>query len=308
MHLRWIVLGALIIAILLAAALGDLITLIFVALLAAAIVNGYWLGASKITAVLGGLFAAALLAVPLGRMLEGVIGGVTGATGLTNRLLSIVILAAVVVLAVTAVVQFVLRRWLITRPQIRIYDRPLGAALGFLEGALLGLVLIWAVLAMEPVASTGVSAARSNPEAAPNPLAERIVKVSESARGSAVGRVAETVNPLRDLHLLTLFQKVLVVLNDPVAREAFVSHDAVTRLRSRDSVRQAIDMLRDDPEIMAIVEREQGIRGSDLRRIMDSERILTIFDETTVVAELKPMADEIEAAVDAAYAEVVPEE
>jgi hypothetical protein len=286
--------------ILLAAAFGSTITALFVALVAAAAVQGFSLGASRIAALLGGLFAAAMLAVPVGRVLEGAVGGLLGTTGLTNRLLSVVVVAALVTAVTALALNLLIRRWLGRHQRVRPYDRPIGAALGLCEGGLMGLMLIWAVLSMEPVALLGVTASRAGPGAPPNPVAERVIEMSGSMRRSAVGRAADGLNPLKDLRLFTIFQKAIVVLNDPGAREAFVQHHAIAGLRGRPTVERAMAMLGEDAHVTSIIEGDEGITAAGLRALLDSPTVLRAFDETGIVEDLDPMADEIELALEQA--------
>ncbi|QNN21680.1 CvpA family protein [Planctomycetales bacterium ZRK34] len=299
---RWGALGAMAVLILLALVFGNFITAMFFVFVALAAINGYWFGASKVAAVFGGLIGAALLAAPLGRGIEGVFTGVLGTTGLTNRMLSIVITGLIVIAAVTVGLQFVIKQWMAQRPHLKQYDRPLGACLGIFEGTLLGFLMIWSLLSLEPVAATGVAAAHSSPDAAPNPAAEKVVEVAESARESFIGRIADAVNPMKNMRLMVLFQRVLVVLNDPKARDAFVKHQAIVGIKDRPSVKQAMDMLKDDPAVMAIIKnQQQGITSGDLRKILDSPTVLKIVDDTPIITELGPMTDEIEKAINFAY-------
>ncbi len=116
----------------------------------------------------------------------------------------------------------------------------------------------------------------------------------------------DAVNPLAELRLITLFEHGLIVLNDPGARDAFVGHPAIEGIKRRPSVQLALDMLRADPQISQIVESEDGITGEELRAILDSPTLLAILDETNLVADLSPIADDIEHAIDQALEHLAP--
>jgi len=296
-------LGAVVVITLLALLLGNTVTAMFFVFVALAVINGYWFGASKVAAIFGGLIAAALLAAPLGQALEGVVGGVLGTSGLTNRLVSIVLIGLIIIAVVTAALQVVIKKWMEDRPDLKPLDRPIGAGLGLFEGVLLGFLVIWSLLSLEPVAATGVEASKSSPDAAPNPAAEKVVAVAESARESFIGRLADTINPMKNMRVLTLFQKVLVVLNNPMARDAFVKHEAIVGIRERPTVKKAMKMLEEDEQVMAMIQSKDGISGGDLRKILDSDVVLKIVDGTDIIAELGPMTDEIEKAIEHAYAQ-----
>ncbi len=280
-------------------AFGDLVTILFFLFVAFTAANGYWIGAARIGALFGGLLAGALFAVPMGKALEGLCAAVFSTTGATNRMISTGLSALACVVLVTITLQVVIGQWQKRNPQWKGYDRMVGSGLGLLEGALLGLLLIWAVLSLEPIAATSLAQTQSHEGSTnSNPISRYVVAIAQTARGSKVGRLADAVNPLNEMRLLTLLSKGLVVLNDPGAHQAFINHPAIETIRQRPSVQQAMKMLADDPEISLILENE-SIRGN-LSVILASPTLLAIFDQTDIVADLSPLADEIELAINEA--------
>lgn len=280
---------------LLALLFGNVITKFFFIILAVITINGYGLGGSKVAAALGGLLIAPLLGVPLGRLLESLFSGVLGTTGLTNRVISILIMGTVVLILVSTGLQFVVRSVVKQNPHWKRHDRLAGAGLGLVEGVLLGLVMIWTVLALAPIAETSVAQFEERGEP-PNQLATAIANLADSAQGSAIGNLAASMNPL-DNRLIELLHKGLVMLNHPEARKAFLQHPAIEAIQHRPAVEDALSRFASDAEIMAIVESEDGITGAGMRTILDSPTLLGILDETTVLEELSPIADDIEQAI-----------
>jgi hypothetical protein len=280
---------------------GDLVTGLFVVFIALAVVNGYWIGASRIAALLGGLLVAAVLTVPLGKAFEGVLGAVLNLTGLTSRLVSIALVAVINVLAVTVILQIVIGRLHKRKPEWRRHDRLVGAGLGLAEGALLGLLLIWSILSLEPIATSSL-VMTDGPQrpGRSNLVSQRVAAIADVARRSAVGRFADATNPLTEIRLITLLEDSLIVMNDPAAQEAFVSHPAIDRIRQRPSVQRVMDMLTTDPQIAPILESGEEITSNDLRTILDSPTLLKILDETDLVAELSPLTGEIQQAIEEA--------
>ncbi|MAE64746.1 MAG: hypothetical protein CMJ18_10810 [Phycisphaeraceae bacterium] len=274
--------------------LGNIMTKIFFAVVVLTAVNGYWLGAKKVAAAFGGLLAAALLGAPMGRGLEGIFSSILGTTGLTNRLISVAIVSAIIVAAVAAALHFAVARLSRDHPEWKPFDRGMGLGMGTLEGLLVGLLIIWSVLVLEPVAATSLQASPDNKVAA------QVVRLAEAARESVVGRLAGAVNPLDDMRLFGLFQKALVVLNDPDARTEFLRDPAMERVQNMSSVEQALDRFSKDPEIARITQEEGQITAGQLKKLLDSPTVLEILDETGVVEDLTPIADEIEKAIDAA--------
>ncbi len=277
---------------------GDLVTVLFCLFIALAVINGYWIGAAKIGALFGGLLAGALLAVPLGKALEGVSEAVFHTTGTTNRMTSIALCALAIVIAVTIILQVVIGRWQKSKPQWKRYDRLVGAGLGLLEGTLLGMLVLWAVLSLEPIAATSLAQTQSDGAAGSNVISRQIVAIAQTARGSTVGRLADAVNPLDEMRLLSLLSKGLIVLSDPGAHQAFINHPAIQEIQERPSFKQAVQMLADDEKISGLL--EEGSIGENLHAILASPTLLAIFDQTDIVADLSPIADEIERAIDEA--------
>jgi uncharacterized membrane protein required for colicin V production len=278
---------------------GDTVSILFFLFIALFVVNGYWIGAAKIGALLGGLIAGAMFAVPVGKGLEGLCASIFNTTGTTNRLLSIAISALVSVVLVTGILQVIIGRWQKRAPKWKRYDRVVGSGLGLLEGALLGMLLIWAVLSLEPIAATSLAQTES-PDGAnhSNPISRQVVALAQTARSSTVGRIADATNPFKEMRLITLLSKGLIVISDPGAQQAFVSHPAIKAIQKRPSVQQAMQMLNDDPEISKHLDSQST--GVNLRAILASPTLLAIFDQTDIVADLSPLADEIERAINEA--------
>ena len=132
-----------------------------------------------------------------------------------------------------------------------------------------------------------------------NPTADLIVALAKDSHDSIVGQVAGAVNPLDHLQLLTLIHKFLVILNDPVARNAFVSHPSIQGITTYESVQQAMKMMQSDPQLGPIIE-SGSLSRADVYTIMSNQTILKILDETSLLDDLTPLAHEIEGAIDAA--------
>ncbi len=280
-------------------ALGDWVTVLFFLFVALAVVNGYWIGAARIGALLGGLIAGALLGVPLGKAMEGLCATVFHTTGTTNRLVSTALCALTTLVIVTLILRVIIIRWQKRKPQWQRYDRLVGSGLGLLEGVLLGFLLLWAVLSLEPIARTSLAQTQSpGNSTTTNPISQHIVSIAQSARGSTVGQLADTINPLNEMRLVTLLAKGLIVINDPQARHAFINHPAIQDIQQRPSVQKSLQMLADDDQISTVL--ETGSMGEVLRTILASPTLLAIFDQTDIVADLSPLADEIELAINEA--------
>ena len=87
--------------------------------------------------------------------------------------------------------------------------------------------------------------------------------------------------------------------NDPAAREKMAQHEAIASIKDLPSVRQAAEMIEQDPRLMSILNAEGGVSAEELHEILDSPTVLRILDETSIAADVGPMTDRIEEALNA---------
>ncbi len=283
---------------------GNGVTRLAVPLVALAALNGYRVGGLKVTAGLLGLAVGALLGVPVGCFLEGLVG-LAGFSGLTGRVVSIVVWGAgLAVLAAWLLDRHVARR-LRARPAVARCDPWVGTGLGAAQGLLLVFIALWGVLALEPVAATRVAMheARAEEETPPDPTAVRILGLAEMVHGSLLGRVAEAANPLAAARVVTLPNKCMALLSDPAALRTFNRHPAVRRIHERPAVKEVLRVLAEDPQINEIIDSDKGLTGGDIARLLGHPKLLEAIDRSEVLSEITPIADEIEQAVDDALAE-----
>lgn len=276
---------------------GNLATRIVVVLIGLSMLNGYWLGASRVVGAIVGMLLAIATAVPVGRACEGLVGGVFGTSGLVNRMFSIAICALVLMALVATLMSIPIGRWLKRRPRLRRYDRLVGAGLGIAEGTLMALFVIWGALAVEPIVAANVArGADPVAGAAPTRAAQIALSFATAAQESVVGQVTAPVNPLRHMRALNLLERAEAVLSDPQRCEAFALHPLMQQVRERPSVKRAGELLAD----AALVNLDDGLSGDEVRTLLTSRRLLEILDETQVLSELSPIADDIAQALAAA--------
>jgi len=294
-----------------AAFLASAPTAVALGLVALTTAYGAHRGALSTGALLVGLLLAAVLGVPLGVALEDAVGGALGLTGLAKRGASVGIVALVILVVVSAAGSFAASRLVKRSGRWAPYDKPVGAALGLVEGVFLGLIVLWGALAIRPVAEGRLAsretrletdrAAGVQDEAPMNTserLASRVLAFTDAIDTSAVGPLAAATNPMADAEVFTLADDYLEVMRDPVAREHFLQSDAIRRFREHPAVTRATETLRRDPEVRAVLER--GLDRGGLRTILESDAVLDALDETDVAAEVGPLADDLRAALEEA--------
>lgn len=283
---------------------GNLVTRLFVALMLITALNGYWMGATRITATLLGMLLAVPLAAPVGRLLEGFCSSIFGATGLLNRMIAVGVGAVVVILVIGAALTFPFKAWLKKRPAWKKADRFAGSILGAAEGVVLGAFLIWAVLVIEPVAARHLAEVEaSQGRLAAHQGARWIARSAAAVRDSAVGRAAGVANPLKELRIFRFFEEAQTVLNDTRMRERFVNHPNMKAIAELPSIKKAQQLLLENAQI---VNFEDGLSNEELRTLLQHPRFLEILDETKLLAELGPIAYQIEEAFNAAFEETPP--
>lgn len=284
-----------------AVVLGDLATKIIVPLLAAAIVYGYSLGAARVLASFVALALAAVAAGPLGMLCEDWIAGLLGTTGVVNRLAAVAAVGLAVLLVSGGLLVWLSGRWLRNRPGWRTADRYTGAVLGGAQGALLICLATWGVLVLDSAAQGRLAADRQAAVAA-NSEAQGIVRLADSVRGSMFGPLAEKYNPLGEVKAFSMPSKFLKVVNHPEALAVFVEHPAVANIKERPAVVAALETLRQDPKVRELVSSGNRLNGADLAAILGSPATLKLIDESELIADLQPIAAEVEQALDDAVA------
>ena len=277
---------------------GNIVTRLFVALVFITALNGYWMGAAKITATLLGMLLAVPLATPVGRWFEGLTTSLVGTTGLMNRMIAIGVGAFAVIVVLGIVLTYPLNLWLKRHPGWKKADRIVGCLLGMLEGGMLGVFLIWAVLVIEPIAARHLAEVEaSHGQMEVNEGARWIARTAAAVKESAVGRVVRVANPLKELRIFRFFDEAQTVLNDRQFRERFVNHPNMKAIAELPSIKKAQEMLIENSEIINF---EDGLSDEELKMLLQDPRFLNILDETKLLEELGPIAYQIQEAFDEA--------
>ncbi len=259
------------------------------------VAQGVLRGAARVLGLVVAMILAMVLCFPLGRLAEGAVAGVLGTSGLLARFASIVSMALIVTIVVSLAISIPARRWMKKHPEWKKWDRIAGAGLGLVEGLLLVLALLWIPQALEPIAKTQIEDAQQESRPAP-PLAQRIADLATSVRSSPLGGVAAATNPVAGSELMNFAGDFSQISHDPEAIDAFMQTDVMKKVQAMPSVVQAIDMLEKDPQLNAIG-RRGGLSVGMLREVLENPTVLKVFDETTIINDLAPMADDLRKAI-----------
>jgi hypothetical protein len=274
--------------------------------------QGLWRGAAELTALLVGMVLAVVLAPPVGGALEGIVASIAGTSGLVNRFASMGVAALLIVIITAGVGGVLARRWLKQRPHLARLDRYLGAVAGLGEGAFLSMLALWVPLALEPIAESRTTTMVETEtdgvyglEEVPNPVAAGVVDFARAVRGSSLGAVAESTNPIHGSRILSLLDDFVAVSQDREAMEYFLATPVMREINDLPSIAQAIEMLKADAELSALFS-ERGATADSVRAVLSSETVVRIFDETTVVDDLAPRIEDIAAAITEAKGRIGP--
>lgn len=292
----WAIVAVGALTLLLALVFGNAATLVATAVIVLCMLQGLWRGAAEVAGFFVGLLIAAVLARPLGRAFEGLISSIAGTTGLTNRLVSMMVVAAVIVTATASIGGYLARKWMKDRHTLRAANRYLGAGIGIVEGCLLAFMLLWAPLTLEPIARAKDSAAPGQ-----DANASRVLRWAEKVRGSALGGIADSTNPIAANPIFNLASDFSVVANDDAALTHFIESPAVQRLRDLPSLRQTIEKLEKDPQLAGIGEAK-SVTPEMIMSMFNSPALLDAMDNTTILQDLRPAAAEIAQAIQDAKA------
>ena len=277
---------------------GDLVTRIFVVLIVLMTLHGYFFGAAKAVASMAAMMLAIPLAGAVGRLFEVPCSNIFGTTGLINRMVCIGVGGVAVMVIVGTILSILIGIWLKRRPGWRKADRGVGGVVGLLEGCLLGVLVIWAVLVIEPIAAQQLAHAEiSSGVMRAGRGARWVVSAADAVHQSAVGRAAGHVNPLKEMRLLRIFGSAQTVLNDQVMRERFVNHPNMREIAELPAIKKAQELLLANSDI---VNFEDGLTPDELQTLMRDPRLLKILDESGIFADMSSIGFKIEQAFEAA--------
>ena len=295
---------------------------VIVGLLALGVWQGLFRGAAEIVGLAIGLLVAMLLSPPLGRAFEGMFSTVLGTQGLTNRLVSILLVGFVITATCWVAGAIIAKRIVKSKPEWFTINRYIGAGLGGIEGLLLAVCLVWIPTAIRPVAAMRVAAEQDEriydamaagtykygdpaPPAESKSLADWLLARANDVDNSAVGSTVNAANPMSSSQILDVAEDYLAVLRDEDATNALQASDVWKEMLAMPSVAQARGVVEADPSLQQVFEQE-GFNISALRALLDSPTVLKVMDETDIRAELEPLAPRLIASIKQARENIKP--
>jgi hypothetical protein len=293
-HILWAIGAAAAVCAGIALLFGGLAIKVVAVVIAFAIIQGLWRGAAELAGIVAGLILAVPLAPVIGRGFEGAVSAATSTDGLMARFLAMGLAAVLIVAVVGVIVRTITKRALRSSPALRRWNPYLGAGLGLIEGGLLALVLLWAPLALEPIARAQLEPAPGQRE--PSPLAGRVVGFAEQIHDSALGPLAVQTNPIAGTELMSLAADFAAVSRDPEAMAWLMETPVMQQIEALPSLRDAVETVRGDPELSALLD-ERGASIETVKALLNSRQILELFDRTTIIRDMRPLAPRLAEAI-----------
>jgi hypothetical protein len=286
--------------------LGSLPTKIVVSLICLVTLQGLWRGAAELVGLVVSTIFAVALAPALGRGFEGLFRGLFGTTGVLNRTISIAVVGLLIIVAGTTLLSIGARRFVKQRPELARVNKYAGAGMGLVEGTILGMAVLWTVLALEPIAAGQLTSQPSYvvPDEGDkaNPVAKGLVSFADKVRDSALGGMAQATNPIEGARLLSLCNDFVAVARDEAAFDSFMQSPVMQEIKELPSMQAAMDRVKADPELANLV--KDDLTADAVRTVLGSKTILDIFDHTTVVSDLTPRMDALIQAIAEAKAKI----
>lgn len=258
---------------------GDTVSAAIIAFAGIAGLAGYRAGAISILLLLGSATIAFWVAPSLGMANETKFSSWFGTTGLTNRIVSILVVGFAVI-AIGSFVAMFLRRRLASRPKLEAANHWAGFGLGLLEGGVAMALLLGGILMVE---SREIERAplRDPADTRGQMVSKFILETSSQTRQSLIGSAIAQNNPFKTIPQLQKFEQVqdtVDVLKDPNKIQHIMYHPSIKELQQSHAVQRAVSELQDDPEIADIL-RSQQVDRSMAMKLLSHPAVLRLVDQ-----------------------------
>lgn len=274
----------------------DYVLAAVLAAIAVSAVSGFKLGLLRILGSLVGIYAAVALAPAWGRSQAHHFSEWLGTTGLTNRFVAIGSIGLVIALAITCVFLLLSRRIFDQRPRLDATNRWTGLLAGGGQGAAAMLLLLGGILTIEPMQreqreQQAQLQQQTNPlqpaaEVPPALIHNLVSQAAERTQASALGSVVTAHNPFEripQLNQLGKLQRTAQVFHDPAEVEGLLRHPDVVRLQQQPSMQAAIESVRQDSEIQAILNSGEPLNGHKAMTLLSNPAVMELVDQPEFV-------------------------
>jgi uncharacterized membrane protein required for colicin V production len=275
---------------------GDWITTAILIASATAAFVGFRSGGVSILFFLGAATLAFYVAPSVGMKHELQLTLWFGTTGLTNRFISVAVVA-VAILGLSSVLAIVVGRRISKRPRLDAANRWLGFALGGMEGAVAIVLLLGGILMVE--SRERQRAPLRDPDDKRGQMVSKfILQTSDKARQGWVGPAIVAHNPFEtipQLHAFNELQETVETLKDPDNLQRVLEHPSIRQLERSPEVPRAIDEFRSDPAVADIFQAGQ-VDGAMVMTLMNHPALLRLIDQPKFMELASQAIQELSAA------------
>jgi len=274
-------------------AYADHVTATVVAAVTIAGFSGYRLGAAKVCGVFGGLTLAFMFAPTLGRQLEPQFIKWFGTEGFANRMLSTGVAGLGITLIVALTVRLLARWVLEERPLLQSCNKWGGFSFGVVQGAVVMLLLLGGLLVIEPMVENRLhSHVPSGDSKMQKIVARRVIELTSQTRRSAVAPWVVAYNPFIRVRQLKRLHRSMLVLSDPQQLNQLVESNELAQLQQDPSILQAIDELREDPQVRSFFESGKPVDHQAALSFLDNPSIMKLLNQPELLNQLSDLLGE----------------
>ncbi|MEM6690776.1 MAG: CvpA family protein [Planctomycetota bacterium] len=203
-----------------------------------------------------------------------------GLTGIVGRVASISVVFVLFHLLTLLIGGRMTRAFLFWRPRLERGNQVSGFVAGFLQGACTVLLVAAGVSAIAPGIENQLE--QSGVEVADAAAQQQVLlAVADATETSAAAPYLEEFDLFESWALpekMETFQRVTKTLQDPVAVQQAMRHPAIVELRQDESVQQAMQELREDPEMAPWLSGDTSAGKAALMRALEHPAILRLID------------------------------
>jgi len=271
---------------------GDYVVAGVLVAVAMGCLSGYRMGIVSTLSLTAGFAASAWLFPKMVVSLELQLTQWFGTAGLTNRIISLSIVFFVFITLIVFYTNIVVRMLLKNRPRIRGVNHWTGAIFGVLTSAAAALFFLGGLNVVEPM----FPPLPEGEEAAPQHWAiDGTKKINAMTAQSYAGPLVEKYNPFTNYPQLNYFpfvHKAMAITQDPAALKQIINSPRFAALADQPELLEAIEKLKADATIGAILESNEPYDVLDYEVIFNSPAVLELLDSPGFIAEASAVVGE----------------
>jgi len=241
--------------------------------------SGLRAGAGGMVVVLLALCAAFYYGPMIGTRCEGEFTKMLGTTGLTNRLLSVVVSTAAIMLVIDQFCKCLVVALLSERKSLQNLNRYVGGLLGCIQGVAAVLLLVGGLFMIQSLTRTESVV---NNVQLQNTSLSLMNRITDEAHRSYVGQWVKQYNPYEKIPRLNRFKDIretVQILANPNRVQKMLANPEMLRLKADPRIQRSIRALQTDPEISKLLRGDRPLDTAAIIVLMDNQKLLELLDQ-----------------------------